>query len=40
MPRMLKKKMAKMASMKPRLKIGNANAPMAKDETTMLAASH
>ena len=34
------KKMVKMASTKPSPKIGNASAPIAKDETTIFAASH
>jgi hypothetical protein len=39
-PRILMKKMVRRASTKPSWKTGTARAPIAKDETTMLAASH
>ena len=40
MARQLKKKMVRRESTKPKSKTGIASAPMAKDETTMLAESH
>jgi hypothetical protein len=39
-PRKLMKKMVRTESTKPSANTGTARTPMAKDETTMLAASH